>query len=100
MKHKIAITGGGTGGHVFPALAIAEELKARGHELLYVGSDRGLEARLAPQKSIRFLAIKTGPVKNQKITRLIKTFFELIGAVIWSLRLLRKERANAVVGVG
>jgi UDP-N-acetylglucosamine--N-acetylmuramyl-(pentapeptide) pyrophosphoryl-undecaprenol N-acetylglucosamine transferase len=100
MKPKIAITGGGTGGHVFPALAIAEELKNRGYEILYVGSDRGLEARLAPQKGVRFLPIKTGPVKNQKITRLIKTFFQLVRAIFWAVRLLRREKVVAVVGVG
>jgi UDP-N-acetylglucosamine--N-acetylmuramyl-(pentapeptide) pyrophosphoryl-undecaprenol N-acetylglucosamine transferase len=100
MKTKIAITGGGTGGHVFPALAIAEELKNRGYEILYVGSDRGMEARLAPQKGVRFVPIKTGPVKNQKFSRLVKTFFQLIGAVIWAWRLLRREKVAAVVGVG
>ncbi len=100
MKTKIVITGGGTGGHVFPALAIAEELKNRGYDILYIGSDRGMEARLAPQKGVRFLPIKTGPVKNQKITRLFKTFFQLIGAVIWAWRLLRREKVAAVVGVG
>lgn len=63
-------------------------------------TDRGMEARLAPQKGVRFLPIKTGPVKNQKITRLFKTFFQLIGAVIWAWRLLRREKVAAVVGVG
>ncbi len=97
---RIVITGGGTGGHVFPALALAEELKARGNEILYVGSDRGLEAKLAPQKQLRFICVRTGPVKNQKITRLIRTFFQLARAIAWSIWLLRKEKADAVVGVG
>jgi UDP-N-acetylglucosamine--N-acetylmuramyl-(pentapeptide) pyrophosphoryl-undecaprenol N-acetylglucosamine transferase len=97
---RIVITGGGTGGHVFPALALAEELKSRGNEILYIGSDRGLEARLAPEKKIRFIAVRTGPVKNQKLTRLIKTAFQLFAAILWSIRVLRKERMDAVVGVG
>jgi UDP-N-acetylglucosamine--N-acetylmuramyl-(pentapeptide) pyrophosphoryl-undecaprenol N-acetylglucosamine transferase len=97
---RIVITGGGTGGHVFPALALAEELKTRGHEILYVGSDRGLEAKLAPQKQLRFVCVRTGPVKNQKITRLIRTFFQLTRAIAWSVWLLRKEKTDAVVGVG
>lgn len=100
MKSKIVITGGGTGGHVFPALAIAEELQKRGHEVLYIGSDRGMEAKLAPQKNVRFLPIRTGPLKNQSALRRIKTLFQLVGAVVWSLRLLRRERVKAVVGVG
>lgn len=97
---RIVITGGGTGGHVFPALALAEELKARGNEVLYVGSDRGLEAKLAPQKQLRFVCVRTGPVKNQKVTRLIKTFLQLGRAILWSIWLLRKEKTEAVVGVG
>ncbi len=97
---KIVITGGGTGGHVFPALAIAEELRSRGHELLYIGSDRGLEARLAPEKNIRFIPVRTGPVKNQSLLRKIKTVFQLVSATLWSYRLLRRERIGAVVGVG
>ncbi len=100
MKSKIIITGGGTGGHVFPALAIAEELQARGHAILYVGSNRGLEARLAPQKKIAFLPIHTGPVKNQKFTRILKTLFQLLVAMAWSVRLIYREKPSAVVGVG
>ncbi len=100
MKSKIVITGGGTGGHVFPALAIAEELQKRGHEVLYIGSDRGMEAKLAPQKSVRFLPIRTGPLKNQSLLRRIKTVFQLLGAIAWSLRLLRRDKVEAVVGVG
>ncbi|MDM7324776.1 MAG: glycosyltransferase, partial [Thermus sp.] len=44
----VLLTGGGTGGHLFPALAVAEELKKRGHEVFYLGSEGGLEARLLP----------------------------------------------------
>ncbi|MBY0372122.1 undecaprenyldiphospho-muramoylpentapeptide beta-N-acetylglucosaminyltransferase [bacterium] len=100
MSKNIVITGGGTGGHVFPALAIAEELQKRGNSILYIGSDRGLEARLAPQRGIRFVAIKTGPVKNQSIIRIIKTLFQLVRATAWSAGMLRKEKIDAVVGVG
>lgn len=100
MNYKFVITGGGTGGHVFPALAIAEELQSRGNSVLYVGSDRGMEAKLAPARGIRFVAIRTGPVKNQKITRILKTLFQLLGATLWSAHTLRREKIDAVVGVG
>ncbi len=101
MKNrKIVLTGGGTGGHVFPALAMAEELKKRGYELRYVGSQRGMEARLVPQSGIPFFTVQTGAVKNQKIFTIIKTCFKLIGAILWSITFLRKEKPDAVIGVG
>ncbi len=45
---KVVIAGGGTGGHLFPGIAVAEELKARGHEVRFVGTARGIEARVCP----------------------------------------------------
>jgi UDP-N-acetylglucosamine--N-acetylmuramyl-(pentapeptide) pyrophosphoryl-undecaprenol N-acetylglucosamine transferase len=99
-NRKIVLTGGGTGGHVFPALAMAEELKKRGYELRYVGSQRGMEARLVPQSGIPFFTVQTGAVKNQKIFTIIKTCFKLIGAILWSITFLRKEKPDAVIGVG
>jgi UDP-N-acetylglucosamine--N-acetylmuramyl-(pentapeptide) pyrophosphoryl-undecaprenol N-acetylglucosamine transferase len=97
---KIIITGGGTGGHVFPALAIAEELRARGYQILYVGTERGMEAKLVPAKGFAFLTVRTGSVKNQSALRILKTLGQLVGAIVWGIRLLRRERPLAVVGVG
>ena len=48
----VLITGGGTGGHFFPGLAVAQALKAKGVEVAYVGSRRGLEARLLPESGL------------------------------------------------
>jgi UDP-N-acetylglucosamine--N-acetylmuramyl-(pentapeptide) pyrophosphoryl-undecaprenol N-acetylglucosamine transferase len=47
---RVVIAGGGTGGHLFPGIAIAEELRARGHEVVFVGTARGIEARVLPQE--------------------------------------------------
>ena len=99
-KRKIVITGGGTGGHVFPALAMAEELKKRGYDLRYVGSQRGMEARLVPATGIPFFTLQTGAVKNQKFFTIVKTGFKLTGALLWSFNFLRREKPDAVIGVG
>jgi UDP-N-acetylglucosamine--N-acetylmuramyl-(pentapeptide) pyrophosphoryl-undecaprenol N-acetylglucosamine transferase len=94
------ITGGGTGGHVFPALALAEELRRRGCTVLFVGSRSGLEARLVPAKGIPFFTVRVGAVKNQGVLKIIKTFFTLSFSILWSLRFLHREKPAAVLGVG
>ncbi len=61
---RILIAGGGTGGHIIPALAIADELKVRhGAELLFVGTARGLESRLVPQAGYRLELIRVRPAE-------------------------------------
>ncbi len=99
-EKKIVVTGGGTGGHVFPALAICEELIARGFKILYVGSQKGLEARLVPEKKIPFFFVRSGAIKNQSFLNILRTFSTLISSILWSIRLLLNERPVAVIGVG
>jgi UDP-N-acetylglucosamine--N-acetylmuramyl-(pentapeptide) pyrophosphoryl-undecaprenol N-acetylglucosamine transferase len=97
---KIIITGGGTGGHVFPALAMAEELRRRGFEILYVGSSTGMEAKLVPAKGFAFFPVRSGAVKNQSLFKILKTLWSVLLSVGWAVRFLRKEKPGAVLGVG
>ena len=97
---KIIITGGGTGGHVFPALAIAQELRNRGWNVQYVGSSHGMESKLVPEANFPFFTVKTGAVKNQSLLKVLHTLWQLILGFFWSFRYLSNERPNAVIGVG
>lgn len=71
------LAGGGTGGHVIPALAVAKELRGRGHEVFFVGTNRGLEAKLVPQSGFRLEMIEIGGLNRVSFGRRIATLLRL-----------------------
>ena len=98
---RVLIAGGGTGGHVIPALAVARELKARyGAEVLFVGTARGMENRLVPQAGFPLELVKVGALKNVSLTTQAKTLFDLPRAIFHSRRIIRRFRPDVVIGVG
>jgi len=98
---RILIAGGGTGGHIIPALAIADELKARhGAEVLFVGTARGLESRLVPQAGYRLDLIKVGQLNNVPLTTRLRTLVDLPAGLIQCFGLLWAFRPEVVIGVG
>lgn len=99
-KKKVVITGGGTGGHVFPALAIAEELRKRKISVLYVGSERGMEGRLVPEKGFPFYTVSVGAIKNQGLLKILSTLLRLMKGIFWSIGFLMKEKPGLTIGVG
>src|SRR5262245_57741734 len=98
---RAMIAGGGTGGHVIPALAIARELRSRyGAEVLFLGTARGIETRLVPQAGFELKLIHVGQLKNVSLKTRLRTLFDL-PAGIWSARKLIKEfKPQVVIGVG
>ena len=80
---RFLMTGGGTGGHVIPALAVARELRARGYEAFFVGTDRGMEAKLVPSNGFELATIDIGGLNRvgllQKITTLLKLPIATLG---------------------
>jgi len=98
---RVLIAGGGTGGHVIPALAVARELKARyGAEVLFVGTARGMENRLVPQAGFGLALVKVGALKNVSLGTRLRTLFDLPRAIFHSRKIIRQFRPDVVVGVG
>jgi UDP-N-acetylglucosamine--N-acetylmuramyl-(pentapeptide) pyrophosphoryl-undecaprenol N-acetylglucosamine transferase len=98
---RVLIAGGGTGGHVIPALAIARELRdAHGADVRFVGTARGLETRLVPEAGFPLELIHVGQLKNVSVATKLRTMADLPLGVLRCVGLLRDFRPDAVVGVG
>jgi UDP-N-acetylglucosamine--N-acetylmuramyl-(pentapeptide) pyrophosphoryl-undecaprenol N-acetylglucosamine transferase len=100
-KLRILIAGGGTGGHIIPALAVARELGSRhAAEVLFVGTARGLESRLVPEAGFSLRLIDVGQLKNVSLMTRLRTFAGLPGSIAACKRLIREFQPGAVFGVG
>src|SRR6267378_3946887 len=98
---RAILAGGGTGGHVIPALAIAQELQKRyGAEVMFIGTARGIENRLVPAAGFPLRMVQVGALNQVSLKTRLKTLFDLPRAV-WSARgMLTEFRPDVVIGVG
>jgi UDP-N-acetylglucosamine--N-acetylmuramyl-(pentapeptide) pyrophosphoryl-undecaprenol N-acetylglucosamine transferase len=98
---RAILAGGGTGGHVIPALAIANQLKkSYGAEVLFIGTARGIENRLVPAAGYPLQLVRVGALKNVSLTTRLKTAFDLPRAVWDAGRMLNEFAPDVVIGVG
>lgn len=98
---RVLIAGGGTGGHIYPALAIGQELQAaHGAQLLFVGTARGLESQLIPKAGHRLELIRVGQLNQVSLKTRLKTAADLPAGLLQCFSLLRKFRPQVVIGVG
>ena len=96
----ILVTGGGTAGHVMPALAIADALRSRGHHVHIVGSERGLEARLVPEAGFDLTLLPGRGIARRLTADNIGAVIGLLRAFVRAIVLVRQRRPAAVVAVG
>jgi UDP-N-acetylglucosamine--N-acetylmuramyl-(pentapeptide) pyrophosphoryl-undecaprenol N-acetylglucosamine transferase len=99
-RGPVLIMAGGTGGHVFPALALARALRERSCEVVWLGTRRGIEARLVPAAGIDVEWIAIGGLRGKGLATLVAAPFHLLRSLWQSLAVMRRRRPAVVVGLG
>ena len=100
MSLNFVMAGGGTGGHVLPALAVARELRARGHQVRFVGLERGMEAKLVPAENFPIEWIEIGGLNRVGFRQTLATLGELPFSVWQAARILDRAQPAAVFSTG
>lgn len=99
---SIIVAGGGTGGHLFPGIAVVEELRRRipDIDVTFVGTERGIEARVLPERGENLELIEVAPLKGRTASELMRSLMMLPGAFSRASWLISRYRPDLVVGVG
>ena len=97
---QVLIMAGGTGGHVMPALAVAHELRAQGHNVRWLGTAKGLEARTVPAAGIELFTLPVAGLRGTGALRYLSAPVGLLRALVQAVGLLRRLRPDAVLGLG
>ena len=100
--HRIVLTGGGTGGHIYPALAVAEQLKNDGdvEAILYIGAKGHLEEKLAKERNLDFLGLSVSGLPRGLSPKLLSWPFETFGALVEAINVVGRFKPTAVLGTG
>lgn len=100
MVQPIMILAGGTGGHVFPALAVAKELREHGVPVVWVGTDRGIEAKVVPNAGFELIKMSVQGLRGKGIAQYLRAPFIIARALWESLQILRQYKPKVLLGMG
>lgn len=100
MGKRIVIMAGGTGGHVFPALAVAQSLVEKGWQVSWLGTHKGLESRVVPESGIEIDWLSVSGVRGKGIMTKIKAGLMLVRACAQAFNILRRRNPDVVLGMG
>jgi UDP-N-acetylglucosamine--N-acetylmuramyl-(pentapeptide) pyrophosphoryl-undecaprenol N-acetylglucosamine transferase len=97
---RLMIAGGGTGGHLYPGIAVADAVRAAGGEVVFVGTERGLETRLVPKAGYQLELVSVSGLKRMGAAGFVRGLGRLPAAFLASRRILKRHRPDVVLGVG
>ena len=100
MSGRIVIMAGGTGGHVFPALAVAQELQQRGWQVSWLGTQKGLESRVVPANHIEIDWLAVEGIRGKGLLSKFSAVFKLLQACLQARQILQQRRPQVVLGMG
>ncbi len=100
LHERILIMAGGTGGHVYPALAVADYMHNRGTQILWLGTDAGIETRVVPPKGYTLSTIKVSGIRGKGLLRILVAPFILTAALFHTMIIIRRFNPDAVLGMG
>jgi len=99
---KVIIAGGGTGGHLFPGIAVAREIQRRypGSSILFVGAQQGIETKIVPKEGFELRTLPIGGIKGLGAVRQIRNLMGMVSGVFAARGILRGFKPDVVIGVG
>src|SRR6056297_3921247 len=99
---KIIITGGGTGGHIYPGISLAKELqkKDKKNEIIFIGSNRGMESEIIPREGYPFFALKVKGIRRKICLESFYAIFLFFASLGTSFKLIKKIKPDLVIGTG
>lgn len=99
---RVIVTGGGTGGHIYPALSMINEIKSRypGAVFLYIGTPDGLESKIVPEAGVDFKTLRVSGIRRSLSVQNFKTAYHLLTSINKAKKLIRQFKPDIVIGTG